>query len=293
MKFSIVILHYQTIKDTENCIKSIQNHQEFLQGNVEIIIVDNGSPNRSGKVLEEKYSQTSHVHIILLEENLGFARGNNHGFMYAKDRWDTDFIILSNSDVTITQSDFFAKLETMYLHTNFALLGPDIRKPVNGEIDHQNPKMVNVTIDSDFLANEILKLKRMTTKSIVRSYMAMVPPLGFLKKKLARNKMCLLAPESIVDSKIMLYGAFLVFSKQYIEAFPKGLFDQTFMYGEEHAITYQIQSKKLLQLYTKELYVNHFEGSATLNNRTQLQRTKFLREQAVYSLMKISEYIEN
>ena len=262
MKFSIVILHYQTLKDTEECINSIQKHKEFSDGNIDIIIVDNGSRNKSGQLLEKKYSETPYIHVILLDENLGFARGNNCGFEYAKNRLNTDFIILCNSDITITQEEFFRKVEDIYKQTQFALLGPDIRKPLGGVIDHQNPKMINVTIDKEFLNSEISKLKRATTKSIFRSYLAMVPPLGFLKKKLARMNIRVDVLESTIDSKIMLYGAFLIFSNKYIEVFPRGLFDKTFMYGEEHAILYNIQQKKLCQVFSKEIYVNHFEGSS-------------------------------
>lgn len=293
MKFSIVILHYQTAIDTEECVNSIRKYPEFNQGNIEIIIVDNGSPNGSGIKLKKKYSNSSKIHILLLKKNIGFAKGNNVGIEYVRRNLDNDMIILSNSDITFTQKNFFEKIEEIYNKTNFALLGPDIRKIVGNEIDYQNPKMIDVNIDSQFLKREMIKLRLITNRSIIRFYLAMIPPFGFLKEKLSKRHIRKHVPDSKIDSKIMLYGAFLIFSQKYLEVFPNGLFDQTFMYGEEHAITYQIQSRKLVQIYTNELFVNHIEGSSTLSNRTQIERTKFMRDNALKSLQQLLNYIEN
>lgn len=65
-KIVFVILHYQTIKDTEECINSIL--QNINYGNFEIVIVDNFSTDGSGQVLKDKYNNLSNMHVILNNE---------------------------------------------------------------------------------------------------------------------------------------------------------------------------------------------------------------------------------
>lgn len=291
MKFSIIILHYQTVEDTNECIRSIQKYQEFKKGSIDIVIVDNGSPNKSGNFLKKEYSESRNIHVILLDKNLGFACGNNIGFKYVKEKLDSDILILCNSDITITQSDFFSRIEEIYRVTGFTLLGPDIRKPVNKKVDHQNPKMMNAIINESFLEQEIVKLRYMTNKSIILSYLAKIPPFGFLKKTLQEKRIRTYAPASEIDNTIMLYGAFLIFSKNYIEIFPEGLFDRTFMYGEEYALAYRVQKYNLCQVYSKDIFVNHFEGKSTLSEKNNIERTKFLRDEGTKSLVEIRKYI--
>lgn len=50
-----------------------------------IIIVDNCSPNGSGKQLEKMYSKCINITVIINEENQGFAKGNNLGYQYIKE----------------------------------------------------------------------------------------------------------------------------------------------------------------------------------------------------------------
>ena len=66
-----VILHYQNIDDTINCIDSIKKLQE-LNNNYKILLVDNKSPNNTGKELEKRYINDSNIEIILLEKNYVF-----------------------------------------------------------------------------------------------------------------------------------------------------------------------------------------------------------------------------
>ena len=49
---SFVILHYNTIGETRNCVKSILKLQDELSFN--IIIIDNASPNGSGEILKNE-----------------------------------------------------------------------------------------------------------------------------------------------------------------------------------------------------------------------------------------------
>ena len=77
-----VILHYQTVSETTQCVSSIINNIEY--DNKHIIIVDNSSPNKSGTYLKEYYKYDKNIEVIINKENLGFAKGNNIGYAYAR-----------------------------------------------------------------------------------------------------------------------------------------------------------------------------------------------------------------
>ncbi|HFI0597861.1 TPA: glycosyltransferase family 2 protein, partial [Streptococcus suis] len=81
-KIVFVILHYNNLKDTINCIDSIAKYCN--NKNVEVVVVDNGSKIESITEIKENYDKDSFMHFILLEDNLGFAKGNNVGFQFAK-----------------------------------------------------------------------------------------------------------------------------------------------------------------------------------------------------------------
>ena len=102
-KFTFVILHYLTMEDTIDCIESIRDKCRNFQ--YRIIVVDNASPNNSGRKLEKKYKDDSDIKVVVNRENVGFARGNNIGFKIAKED-KSDFIILCNNDTKLLKDNF-------------------------------------------------------------------------------------------------------------------------------------------------------------------------------------------
>ena len=122
-KFNFVILHYLTIEDTTNCIESIRN--KCCNYEYKIIVIDNASPNNSGKTLEKLYKKDKDIKVIINKENLGFAKGNNIGFKIAKQE-GADFIILCNNDTELIQENFLELIIQEYEKSSFAVLGPKI-----------------------------------------------------------------------------------------------------------------------------------------------------------------------
>lgn len=50
-KFAFVILHYNTIEDTEACVRSIHNYCRNYE--YHIYVIDNASPNNSGRIISK------------------------------------------------------------------------------------------------------------------------------------------------------------------------------------------------------------------------------------------------
>ena len=72
---AFVILHYRAIDTTRSCVRSIR----ALAGDKHIVIVDNASPDGTGKQLAEEFAASPDVTVLLHGKNDGFARGTNVG----------------------------------------------------------------------------------------------------------------------------------------------------------------------------------------------------------------------
>ena len=96
MSISYVILHYKNLDDTIKCIESLLR---TTNKDSNLIVVDNGSGDGSGEKLKKKYQDMQKIKVLLLENNVGFSKGNNAGYTYAKKNYDSDFIVVTNNDV--------------------------------------------------------------------------------------------------------------------------------------------------------------------------------------------------
>ena len=81
-KFAFLLLHYKNADVTMECINSIMKVEKDEK--YDIVVVDNASKNGSIEQLKLEYQDEKNIHFIQNEENLGYARGNNIGFAYAK-----------------------------------------------------------------------------------------------------------------------------------------------------------------------------------------------------------------
>jgi GT2 family glycosyltransferase len=90
----IVVLNWNGLKDTEECLVSISGiqYEPFR-----VIVVDNGSTDLSPGIIKEKFPD---VDLIEVKENLRFAGGNNLGMQKAMEG-GADYILLLNNDTIV------------------------------------------------------------------------------------------------------------------------------------------------------------------------------------------------
>ena len=100
---SVIVLNYNAGELLLNCIKSIK---KSAYKNLEIIVVDNISTDKSQKICKEKYPD---IKLIQNDENFGYCEGNNIGIREA----EGDYIIILNPD-TIVESDWIEELISAY-----------------------------------------------------------------------------------------------------------------------------------------------------------------------------------
>ncbi|MBY7026491.1 MULTISPECIES: glycosyltransferase [Clostridium] len=244
---TFVILHYETINDTKKCLDSLIKYVD--SGDTYIIVVDNGSKVGRLYDLEKEYQFNKFVVFIRSETNLGFAKGNNLGFKYAKDILNSKFIILANNDIVFEEGNFVKKLKSLYKERQFDVAGPKIISLIDGK--NQNPvkKMYNNQLD----VRKRLKKFRIL---MLFSYLN----IDIIVQRFTRKKIDEFVPK--FDEDIQLHGACLIFSENYINNY-SGLYDGTFMYGEESILKYIAERDQMKMIYTDQLKVYHKEGSST------------------------------
>jgi len=112
---SVIVLNYNAGKLLLNCIESIK---KSAYKNLEIIVVDNISTDKSQKACKEKYPD---IKLIQNNENFGYCEGNNIGIREA----EGDYIIILNPD-TIVESNCIEELISAYSKFGEGLYQPKI-----------------------------------------------------------------------------------------------------------------------------------------------------------------------
>ncbi|MFD2672022.1 glycosyltransferase [Marinicrinis sediminis] len=117
-KVSIVVLAFNQLEYTKQCIDSILNKTAYP--NYELIIVDNNSQDHTKEYLKQIEQQHSKVKVILNNSNYGFAGGNNIGLKHA----DGDYYILLNNDTVVTRGWITGLLKHFDNNPALGLVGP-------------------------------------------------------------------------------------------------------------------------------------------------------------------------
>lgn len=245
-----VILHYNTMEDTQNCIESVRKLEG--QPQIRIMVVDNASPNGTGMLLANAYAQDDQVHVFCREENDGFSHGNNAGCRLALEMWEPDFLVVANNDVLFAQKEFACKICEIYEEEGFAVMGPDIYAPLTGF--HQSPisektprrKDVKRTI---FLNRVALALFPLCYPLLKRYYGKVAVRAGT-----AWN-------QRLTD--VCPMGACLIFSREYLTEREKVFEPETRFYYEENIMMLWCRAHHKKVLYRPDLKVHHMEGRAT------------------------------
>jgi GT2 family glycosyltransferase len=246
MRIVFVILHYENLDDTKECLESLG---KYLNNNdVFVVVVDNGSQNRKLSSISADY-ENDKVQFLYSADNLGFAKGNNIGYLYAKYQLNADIIILANNDLVFSQTDFIEKLVKEYDIRKFDVAGPQIISLVDGK--NQNPVAVQFKNCRD--------LNRRIFRYLIL-YMLCMLNLDLIAQSIFAKDIEEFHPNE--DDDIQLHGACMIFAREYINKFD-GLYDKTFMYCEEGILKFIVKRENMRMMYLENLKVNHKEGAST------------------------------
>lgn len=287
MKFTFVILHYKVIDETIKCVVSIK---EKIQQPVDIVIVDNASPNNSGNELLSMYKEDDHVDVLLNESNLGFANGNNVGIHYARNVLKSDFVIVLNNDTYLVQDDFLDVVLAEWSFSHFAVMGPKVYT-FSGE--NQNPMPCKITTRKD-----VDRLIRGSFCCLILVYLGLDNIYKKIKEQIKKvmrlngsqlNK----ALDDLRQENVKLHGCCYVFSPVFFEHFD-GFDPRTFMYAEEDVLYAHMKNKGLLMVYNPKLEIFHAEMAATKASSKNIKKMKLFRlRESIKSLKILKDVLEN
>ena len=106
MKFSIIVPVYNVEKYIEKCLNSIvnQTYDKF-----EVIIVNDGSPDKSQKIIDKYVKKDKRIKSYT-KENGGLSSARNHGLEYVKG----DYIVFLDSDDYI-EKDYLERIKEILI----------------------------------------------------------------------------------------------------------------------------------------------------------------------------------
>lgn len=250
-----VVLHYNTVEDTERFITSVFDNIDTES--YQIVIVDNASPNGSGKIIKGRYKDSSKINVLLNDVNLGFAKGNNVGIAYAEKNFDPDFIVMTNSDTYLVQKDFYFQIKKEYEASNFFVLGPQIITP-RGVVTTQ------AQIRQPYDRKQALQMIRSTKYHLIVNYFGVAGILSGIRKLITNIKNADMSVANMNDRRenVYLQGACLIFSKNYTSVY-HGINPLTYMYFEEEILFYEMTRDHRRTVYNPSIKMFHNSHGVT------------------------------
>src|SRR5260370_41820517 len=95
---SAVVLNYAAYEETIRC-----THRILRQAypSMDIVVVDNASPNDSYALLRDAFSSHHDITVVRANKNEGYAAGNNFGARWAITHSSPRYILIVNPDIEL------------------------------------------------------------------------------------------------------------------------------------------------------------------------------------------------
>lgn len=97
-KISVILVNYNGRAFNDRCISSVM--KSSVRECIQIVVVDNASTDGSYEELKEKWGANPQIHILSMDENMGFSAANNEGIRWSI-KHNIKFYLLLNNDTEI------------------------------------------------------------------------------------------------------------------------------------------------------------------------------------------------
>ena len=275
MTTAFVILHYRTLDVTIQCLDSLLK----VAPDSHIVVVDNNSGDGSGEEVRRRFAGCNNVAVVINDQNLGFAKGNNTGYKYVKDNFDVDCVVVMNNDVIITQSGFADIIANYMKAQHLDVCGPDVVTP---EGRHQNPlqrqpfptfRIVKWML-MDCIRLIMLKL-HLFEKKILATYTSVSN--SYQRQDIDLN--------GITDC--VLHGSCVAYSRDYLSKEDFAFVPVTFLYAEEMILADYCKRKNYRTGVCPTATVTHLGGKTIMNGALPREKQIFKTAQVVKSLWQL------
>lgn len=239
---SIIIVSYNTARLTEQCVKHALASTGFTQGQIEIIVVDNNSTDKTPDILAKKYPN---IKIIRNNKNLGFGAGNNLGVAHAS----SEYILLLNTDAFL-KPDSLSKLLSVLVNNKDTLA-------VAPELSYEDGRLQQSVGYFPTLARVVGWMWGLDKLPVIKSLFP--TPYHFYDLSKYKND---LSPDWLMGACVLLRkDAYLSVA---------GFDEKIFMYGEEVELFYRLKKKYLNQTVRlmPSVVVTHLGSSSSKASNT-------------------------
>ena len=268
-----VILHYNNIKETMECLDSLERFKQ------KIIVVSNSKDYDNLKKIEKRVDK-----VIINEENIGFAKANNIGCKYAIEKYKPDFLCVINNDIVIDQKDFLDKVEKLYKKYQFDVLGPKI---LPDDLPSVNPFPVYDTLEK-------IEDRIKYTKKLIKIYNSVILRNLLSCYVLIKSKLKKISKPVNGDKDelgVALHGCALIFSKKYYERYETVFYNETFLYHEEEFLYYRCKHDNLTFLYSPEVELVHKEGRSLDNSFNNNYKKLIFKNKEILKSLQLLEAV--
>lgn len=231
---SIVIINYNTLELTSQCVRSIYDKTKGVS--FEVILVDNASTETNPQIFLERFPS---IKLVASQENGGFAKGNNLGLSYATG----EVVLLLNSDTELVNDAISNCYHELKSDGSVGVVSCKLTYP-DGKIQAQAsafPRISTILFD-------LFRCSKWASP----------------KTKKARYQADFQDYDQSFDCP-WLWGAFFMFQRKLLLSFPAGkLHDNFFMYGEDEQWSWYINKALGLRIrYCSEGHVIHYIGGSS------------------------------
>ena len=115
----VIVLNWNLKEDTLECLGSLFE-SDFPS--FRVLVVDNASTDGSPEAVRTHFPRAE---ILVNDENLGFAAGNNIGIAYALEH-GAEYVLILNNDTVVDRDLLTRLMETAQAHPEAGILGPAI-----------------------------------------------------------------------------------------------------------------------------------------------------------------------
>lgn len=244
-EIGVVVLNYKNFRETIECVKSILLQKDVL---FDIVIVDNGSANESYDELFNRFKNNDKIYIIKSDINLGYAKGNNLGIDYLRNKGVKN-IFIANSDLFL-KSPYVLKQIIEAYEPGVGLINPIICNP-DGQIDQR------VSYKKKFLYLRMLK-------KFLEWYFGKT--ISFNKNSCSDSKVEYVKGIMGTQSdRYIVAGSGFMLTEDFFAEYP-GLYPGTFLYCEEWATIILLHKACLKTKVAETNPIIHKGGASTPKN---------------------------
>lgn len=248
----ILVLNYNDAQTTICFVNSVKNYSCVRK----ILVVDNHSTDNS--LNEIKKIQSDKIVVVDSGINAGYGAGNNFGIRYLKERFDSEYILLSNPDV-IVKENVIVELEN-FLRNNrdYAISAPFM-------LNSKEEKQYNTAFRIPSKWEYILSINSLITK-LTNSF--------YYKNITAELK-------NVKDVGAVAGSMFLMRTKDMINY---GMFDENvFLYCEELILGIKLQNaNRKIALLTNNSFIHNHSVSINKTYKSSKGKKSLLMKSKLY-----------